>query len=124
MPKKRKPQPEPSAIANPTRKRLGEAAEAAFLARATSLGLSVSKPWGDSERYDVAVDCGKGQFARVQVKCTERYAESRYRVANSGHSNVPYTVEEIDFIAAHVVPLNLWYIIPAEATGQRKSLRF
>ena len=124
MPKKRKPQPEPSAIANPTRKRLGEAAEAAFLARATSLGLHVCKPWGDNERYDLAIDCGKGQFWRIQAKCTERYAESRYRVGKSGHSNVPYTVEEIDFIAAHVVPLNLWYIIPAEATGQRKSLRF
>ena len=38
------------AVAKPTRKRRGEAAEAAFLARATHLGFSVCLPWGDSER--------------------------------------------------------------------------
>jgi hypothetical protein len=42
-----------------TRKKLGEQAEAAFLNKATSLGLSVAKPWGDSERYDLLVDSGR-----------------------------------------------------------------
>ena len=43
------------AVAAPTRKRRGEAAEAAFLARATALGFSVCIPWGDSNRYDSSV---------------------------------------------------------------------
>ena len=43
-----------------TRKWAGEQAEAAFLNKATSLGLSVSKPWGDSERYDLIVAPGRG----------------------------------------------------------------
>ena len=43
------------ASVEPTRKRLGEAAEAAFLARATTLGFSVCIPWGDSNRYDSVV---------------------------------------------------------------------
>jgi len=34
--------------ANITRKRRGEVAEAAFLAKAASLGFGVAKPWGDS----------------------------------------------------------------------------
>ncbi|MGA9967606.1 MAG: group I intron-associated PD-(D/E)XK endonuclease, partial [Terriglobales bacterium] len=42
-----------------TRKRLGEQAEAAFLNKATSLGLSVARPWGDSDRYDLIVDSGR-----------------------------------------------------------------
>jgi hypothetical protein len=95
------------AVADPTRKRLGEASEAAFLARATRLGLRVCNPWGESERYDLVIDYGRG-FWRVQVKCTENYAESRYRVKNAGNRDVPYTPSEIDFIAAHVVPLDLW----------------
>ncbi|MGH9494656.1 MAG: group I intron-associated PD-(D/E)XK endonuclease, partial [Candidatus Sulfotelmatobacter sp.] len=37
-------------------KRRGELAELAFTLKAASLGLGVSKPYGDSERYDVIVD--------------------------------------------------------------------
>ena len=57
----KEPSPEPitiHAVAEPTRKRRGEAAEAAFLARATHLGFTVCLPWGDSERYDSVVDMG------------------------------------------------------------------
>jgi len=60
----------------------------------------------------------------VQVKCTERYGDFRYQVKNGGNRDVPYTSSEIDFIAAHVVPLDLWYIVPIEAVGSRKGLRF
>jgi hypothetical protein len=37
-------------------KRRGELAELAFTLNAATLGLGVSKPYGDSERYDVIVD--------------------------------------------------------------------
>src|SRR5436305_4792400 len=64
------------AVGLTTRKRRGEAAEAAFLAKASGLGFGVAKPWGDSERYDFLLDSGHGHFWRVQVKSTQRYAES------------------------------------------------
>jgi hypothetical protein len=51
-------------IKNP--KRRGEWAELRFMAAAAEHGLSVSKPWGDSERYDVGVE-SNGQYRRVQV---------------------------------------------------------
>ena len=60
------------ASAEPTRKRRGEAAEAAFLARATYLGFSVCIPWGDSDRYDSVVELDRG-FLRVQVKSATLY---------------------------------------------------
>jgi hypothetical protein len=41
-------------------KRRGEMGEAAFLAKASSLGFSVSKPWGDSDRYDFVLYSGHG----------------------------------------------------------------
>ena len=112
------------AVAEPSRKRRGEASEAAFLARATSMGFRVCTPWGESERYDLVIDYGHGRFYRIQVKCTELFADRRYRVKNGGHSEAVYTPEETDFIAAHVTPLDLWYIVPIEAAGLRKSLRF
>src|SRR5216684_8264623 len=49
-----------------TNKRRGEMAEAAFLHKASSLGFGVSKPWGDSEPYDLIVDSGSGLW-RIQV---------------------------------------------------------
>jgi PD-(D/E)XK endonuclease len=111
------------AVAEPTRKRRGEAAEAAFLARATHLGFSVCLPWGDSERYDSVVDLGHG-FLRVQVKSAARYAETRYRVKTTGASGTVYTPAETDFFVAYIVPEDIWYIIPIQAIGQRKGARF
>ncbi len=111
------------AVATPTRKRRGEAAEAAFLARATHLEFTVCLPWGDSERYDSVVERGRG-FLRVQVKSATGHAEHRYRVKTAGASGVPYTPAEIDFFVAYIVPEDIWYIIPIEAIGRRKGIHF
>ena len=111
------------AVAAPTRKRRGEAAEAAFLARATALGFSVLIPWGDSDRYDSVVNRGRG-LLRIQVKSATRYRDTRYRVKTCGANGQVYTKDDIDFFVGYVVPENIWYIIPIEAIGQRKGVRF
>ena|SRR5579863_1237749 len=96
--------PEINAVGLTTRKALGEAAEAAFLAKATSLGFGVAKTWGDSERYDFILDSGK-RLWRVQVKSSRRSDGSRYIVKLKGAA--AYTAKEIDFIVAYIVPENL-----------------
>ena len=48
-----------------TYKRRGEWVELIFMMRAAELGFNVSKPWGDSNRYDVSVE-DEGRFRRVQ----------------------------------------------------------
>lgn len=111
------------AAADPTRKRRGEAAEAAFLARATALNFSVLIPWGDSEPYDSVIRFSR-DLLRIQVKSATRYADGRYRVKTTGANGQVYTVDEIDFFVGYVVPENIWYIIPVEALGQRKGIRF
>jgi len=111
------------AVAEPTRKSRGEAAEAAFLARATALGFSVSIPWGDSDRYDSVVELNHG-LLRVQVKSATLYADNRYRVKTSGASGKAYTSKEIDFFVGYIFPENIWYIIPIQAIGRRKGIRF
>ena len=97
-------------------KRRGEWAEIRFLGRAADLGLSVSKPYGDSDPYDFVVDSA-GRLSRVQVKATA-FRDSRWR---NGYTcpvtsplGRPYSPEEVDFVAAYVIPEDVWYIIPVE----------
>jgi PD-(D/E)XK endonuclease len=95
-------------------RQLGEWAELRFMTRATEEGLYVLKPWGD-KRYDFAVDHG-GAFRRVQVKST-RFKLKRFHsyVCNTrSHPARRYTLQQIDFLAAYIVPLDLWYIMPAK----------
>ena len=110
--------PEIHAVGLTTPKALGEAAEAAFLAKVTSLGFGVSKTWGDSERYDFILDSGK-QLWRVQVKSSRHSDGSRYIVKLKGAA--AYTAKEIDFIVAYIVPENLWYVIPISVTAYPRS---
>lgn len=96
-------------------KQLGEWAELRFMTRATEEGLYVLKPWGD-KRYDFAVDY-EGEFRRVQVKSTRfKLKTCGSYVCNSKahHPTKLYTLAQIDFLAAYVVPLDVWYILPAK----------
>ena len=110
------------AVGLSTRKAHGEAAEAAFLAKAASLGFGVAKPWGDSERYDFIVDSGHN-FWRVQVKSTRTLANSRYQVRPGGCRST-YTAAQIDFLAAYIVPEDLWYVVPVAEVVSHATLRF
>src|SRR5271154_2239541 len=71
------------AVGVPERKALGEAVEAAFLAKATMLGFPVLKPWGDSRPYDFAVESGR-RLWRVQVKCATSHRGTRCGARASG----------------------------------------
>ena len=97
------------------RKRRGEVAEAAFLHKAASLGFSVAKPWGESDRYDFIVETG-GRFLRVQVKSA--YSAGEYGgYTFHAHGNTPtdvYTSHDIDFLVAYIVPEDVWYVLPIE----------
>jgi hypothetical protein len=110
------------AVGVPERKRLGEAVEAAFLAKATMLGFPVLKPWGDSRPYDFAVESGR-RLWRVQVKCATSHRGTRCssRAAGSGEL---YTLDDIDFLAAYVINKNLWYVVPADAFVPRVTVHF
>jgi PD-(D/E)XK endonuclease len=111
--------PEINAVGLTTPKALGEAAEAAFLAKVTSLGFGVAKTWGDSERYDFILDSGR-RLWRVQVKSSRHSDGSRYIVKLKGAA--AYTANEIDFIAVYIVPENLWYVIPISVAARRGQM--
>jgi PD-(D/E)XK nuclease superfamily protein len=110
---------EVSTLKSLTVKRKGEIAELAFMRKAISLGFSVAKPWGDSDRYDFILVCGQLLW-RVQVKSA--WAGPGYQVKTSGVRNVTYTASEIDFLVAYIIPEDLWYVVPVAALGSRKAL--
>jgi PD-(D/E)XK endonuclease len=110
------------AVGVPERKRLGEAVEAAFLAKATMLGFPVLKPWGDSRPYDFAVESGR-RLWRVQVKCATSHRGTRCSARAAG-SGPLYTLDDLDFLAAYVIKKNLWYVVPADAFVPRATVHF
>jgi hypothetical protein len=110
------------AVASDNTKRMGEAIEAAFLAKVCKLRIPVCKPWGASERYDFVVDWGKG-FWRVQVKGGSYYERSKYQVG-AGGSGRPFTKEDMDFVVVHIVPEDLWYVVPIEMAEGLVALWF
>ena len=91
----------------------GEWAEIKFLARASELGLRVSKPYGDCLPYDFIVE-HRGRMFRVQVKSTsyQNPGCGSYKCLIRPPLRPRYPVEDIDFIAAYVVPDEVWYLIP------------
>lgn len=119
--------PGDSSRPRPNTKRTGEYSEAAFLLKATDEGFGVTKPWGDSERYDFIVDAGR-RLWRVQLKCTATLRARGYDVqsiyAVYGQGKVCYTAEDIDVLVAYIIPKKTWYVLPVEVFVPSRSLRF
>jgi len=82
----------------------GEWAELRFMTRATELAIEAN-----------------GRFLRVQVKCTRFRRGRSYKchLDSNGHA---YTPDQIDFIAAYVIPTDTWYILPIEATNAQPDI--
>ena len=95
----------------------GEWGESVFMVRAVEQGLPVSRPWGDSNSFDFVV--GKpGRFVSVQVKSTTVKNGGGYACAVR-QNGAKYARGAFDFVAAYVIPEDVWYIIPAKKLGGR-----
>jgi hypothetical protein len=110
------------AIGLDTQKRHGEVAEARILAKASSMGFGVAKPWGD-ERYDFILDSGHCLW-RVQVKSTRRQGSRGYSVTIASSSLAPYEETEIDFLVAYISAEDVCYVIPVKLLKGRNCLNF
>jgi hypothetical protein len=110
------------AVGHPDCARRGNASEAEFIGRASALGFRTAKPWGNGDPYDVLVGVGRG-FLRVQVKSTARYQGHAYRIKGESKAR-HYSKDNIDFLAVHIVPENVWYIVPVEAFAEVRALHF
>ena len=108
-----------------TTKRRGEISELAFALAAARHGFGISRPYGDSERYDIILDPPRSTSAdertrprlvRVQVKSTAHMLHGMHQVAIKrtikGGGYAAYKLSEIDFIAAYIIPEDSWFIFP------------
>jgi len=99
----------------------GEWAELRFMARCAEHGLRIAKPWGDTSRYDFAIE-HNGHFVRVQVKCTISKHGDSYKCFASSSNGVFYAANQVDFIAAYIIPADVWYIIPVAVTCTQQRI--
>jgi len=108
-------------------KRMGELSELDFLRKAMGMGMIVSKPWGDSYRYDFICDVNQ-KLWRVQVRSTEyRFGARGYAVHASvyvGRKIVGLTPKDIDVLIGYIVSRDIWYVVPVRAFTPRKNLWF
>ena len=103
-------------------KERGEWVELQFMAEAARRRFAVCRRWGDSGAYDVGVEHGPN-FLRVQVKSATCKMGRGYWCGFVPHYNKKedYSVKQIDLFAAYVIPVNVWYLIPASVMlGKRR----
>ncbi len=109
-------------------KERGEWAELYFMMLAAGQRMKVSKPFGESGKYDVGVENQK-TVLRVQVKSIA------YSQRNNGYSlslmgsdhpeRHKYPRGTVDFLAILLIPVDLWYIVPFEPIiATNRSLHF
>ena len=103
-------------------KKRGEWVELKFMAEAAARNLSTSKPYGDSENFDVVVG-RPGKFVGVQVKSTSARQKNGYSCdLSTRRVHRAYATGSFDFLATYVIPENAWYIIPAEVIHGKVSI--
>jgi hypothetical protein len=104
-----------------TYKQRGEWVELLFLTRAAKRGYVVSKPWGDSARYDVGIE-QDGRFKRVQVKSTDCREGNNYSCMLASSKLKAYTTKQIGLLC-HLSAAggHLVYLSGEEAHGAKRG---
>jgi hypothetical protein len=102
--------------------RKGDETEAIILGRLMNLGVSISVPFGDSDRYDLVADY-EDRLYRVQCKTgswvngTVRFNLYSSTVDESGRIDAEYTAEEVDAYTVYSEETDEVYWVPIEDTG-------
>jgi hypothetical protein len=112
-------------------KRRGELSELAFADKAAKESFGISTPYGDSERFDfilISRDWPEGEkLWRVQVKSTSTLREGFDQV-NAHRRTVgrvtAYKPTEIDFLIAHIIPDDSWFVFPVDVLATVTSPSF
>jgi PD-(D/E)XK nuclease superfamily protein len=106
----------------------GAIAELAIARAAAVLGIGVFKPLTEGERYDLIFDL-RPQLLRVQCKSASRRSEvvvircrSCRRIRRGDQIQRPYTLDEVDAIAAYCPELDRCYFLPLARVARRSSV--
>ncbi|MBZ5647953.1 MAG: hypothetical protein LAN37_12105 [Acidobacteriia bacterium] len=113
-------------------KLIGERAECAFIKAAFDHALIVSKPLWDSAPYDFIVQLRKpsnrrgrgdrgGYLYSIQVKAVSVLTRCGYVLSTRRSLGHPYRRGDLDYFAGWIMPLDIWYIIPASEVIPAKA---
>jgi hypothetical protein len=115
----------------PTKKQLGERAQAHVIAKFLEIGYTVLLPYGDSSRYDLVIEDAEGRFWRVQVKSAwvERegymvFATTSLR-SRSTNRRIIYSRAgyqgQVDYFAVYSHELRKTYLLPVNDVSQTRT---
>jgi hypothetical protein len=105
------------------RKTKGEWAELAFIAKATALGLTACKAYGENEPFDFIVYSKRGGAVRIQVKSAWTMTNGGYHV-RARRCTRGYRPGELDYFVVLIPPEDAWYIFPAAAVPRGGFVAF
>ena len=106
----------------------GTIAETAVIHEAVKLGIGVLKPVNDGLRYDLVFDIDE-RLVRVQVKWASRQGDViavrcySSRRSAAGFVRRPYSLREIDAVAAYCPELDRCYYLPLEDFAGRVQIQ-
>ena len=104
----------------------GAIAETAVAHAAVKLGLGVSRPVNEGERYDLILDVGQ-RLLRVQVKWSPRKNDvivvrcQSSRRSREGLVARQYSPHDIDALAAYCEEIDRCYLLPVSLVCQRRQ---
>jgi hypothetical protein len=113
-------------------KRIGNLTELACITRLYEIGCSVSIPFGNSEKYDVIIDC-KDKLYKIQIKHAQEHINEEGLIDYilircewqghniNGYKKYRYQANEIDYFATFYD--NECYLIPQKECSSIKQLR-
>lgn len=103
--------------------KIGDVGEIAFSLRASINGFTVLQPYSQHTSYDLAIDNGSN-IIRIQVKTTTKKCSRnnngyRFSCSYGSEEKKKYNKDDVDFIAAYIVPLEIFYIVPIEIINSK-----
>jgi|ERR1035441_2507565 hypothetical protein len=102
---------------------IGDITEAKMQAALLAAGKIVLTPFGDNQRYDLAIDEG-GVFKRIQCKTGQLTKHGHIKfstvsVSNNGKNVVGYT-GQIEFFGVYCRDNDSCYLVPVELTTKKQ----
>lgn len=105
----------------------GAIAETAIAHVATKIGLGVSRPVNEGERYDLILDLHP-RLIRVQVKWAPRHGDvvivrcQSARRTRNGLLTRGYSALDVDALAAYCPDVDRCFLVPIALAGERRQM--
>jgi PD-(D/E)XK endonuclease len=105
----------------------GAVAEMALVHHATRLGIGVSRPLVEGERYDLILDM-RPRLVRLQCKWATRRGDvidvhlRTHRWTPAGSISTTYSASEIDAVGVYCEELDRCYLVPITLVAGRRGL--